>query len=138
MPPKAAEKPLPPLVLESAPLNPAMQAVFAEAAKRSPAVARLLGPVAEEENSLVERALKAAADFARQMLAEFTPPEVRAWMHMTGWQIRPDVDRRLLRYVDESLDGQLIARPELKVLVRNAFWEEFRTKAPPFSGDTGT
>ncbi len=103
--------------------NPAMRAAFQSAATSGSnhAVNALLSEVDAFERAAAE----AGAEFARVLRAEATPVEIERLSKHTGWQVPRDLDGRLLRFAEERL-GFLWERPELKVTVRSAFWDEFR------------
>jgi hypothetical protein len=113
-------------------VNAAMRAAF-EAATESgsgqESVRALLRQTSAEVDAFEQMAADAGHDFARELLEEATPPEVRRLLELTGWQVPRDLDARLLRFAEQRL-GYLWERPELKPLVRNAFWHEFRSRAP--------
>jgi hypothetical protein len=101
--------------------NAAMLAAFAEAAERVEG--------GDSELAAFSRsAAEAGRDFARELLEEATPVDVERLLKLTGWQVPRDLDARLLRFAERRV-GYLWERPELKPVVRNAFWEEFRGRA---------
>jgi uncharacterized LabA/DUF88 family protein len=112
--------------------NAAMRAAFEVAAASgggSESVRALLRQTSEEEDAFERLAAAAGADFARELLDECAPVDVDRLLKLTGWQVPRELDARLLRFAEQRL-GYLWERPELKPLVRNAFWDEFRTLAP--------
>jgi hypothetical protein len=109
----------------------AMLAAFAEATRREGAqesVGALLRQTSAEVAAFEERAQDAGRDFARELIAEATPVDIERLLKITGWQVPRDLDVRLLRFAEQSV-GYLWERPELKPLVRSAFWDEFRSRA---------
>ncbi|HSR22706.1 MAG TPA: hypothetical protein VLW53_04090, partial [Candidatus Eisenbacteria bacterium] len=111
--------------------NGAMRAAFEAAAQSgtgADSVRALLRQTSAEVDSFERMATEAGHDFARELLAEATPVDVDRLLKLTGWQVPRDLDARLLRFAEQRL-GYLWERPELKPLVRNAFWREFRSRA---------
>ena len=123
----AAPGPEPP----QAAYNAAMRAAFEAAAQSGSgpdSVRALLRQTSAEADAFERLAAEAGHEFARELLTEATPPEIERLMKLTGWQVPRDLDARLLRFAEQRL-GYLWERPELKPLVRNAFWDEFRSRA---------
>ena len=115
--------------------NDAMRAAFEAAATSAAApdsVRALLRQTSAEVDRYEGAAADAGADFARELLEDATPADVQRLLKETGWQVPRDLDVRLLRFAERRL-GFLWERPELKPIVRNAFWEVFRREAarPP-------
>ena len=111
--------------------NAAMRAAFEAAAHSgtgADSVRALLRQTSAEVDSFERMATEAGHDFARELLAEATPVDVERLLKLTGWQVPRDLDARLLRFAEQRL-GYLWERPELKPLVRNAFWREFRSRS---------
>jgi hypothetical protein len=111
-------------------VNAAMRAAFEEAAAHGgegDSVRALLRQTSAEEDAFERAAAAAGRDFARELLEEATPPDIDRLTRLTGWQVPRDLDARLLRFAEQRV-GYLWERPELKPLVRNAFWEEFRSR----------
>jgi hypothetical protein len=115
--------------------NDAMLAAFQAAASSTAgpdSVRALLRQTSAEVDRYERAAADAGADFARELLEDATPADVQRLLKETGWQVPRDLDVRLLRFAERRL-GFLWERPELKPIVRNAFWEVFRREAarPP-------
>lgn len=112
--------------------NADMRAAFEAAAARSAdapeGIRALLSQTRAEVDAFERAAADAGAEFARELLEEATPTDVERLMRLTGWQVPRDLDVRLLRFAEERL-GFLWERPELKPIVRNGFWDEFRRDA---------
>jgi hypothetical protein len=111
--------------------NDAMRAAFEAAATSTAApdsVRALLRQTSAEVDRYERAAADAGADFARELLEDATPADVQRLLKETGWQVPRDLDVRLLRFAERRL-GFLWERPELKPIVRNAFWEVFRREA---------
>lgn len=111
--------------------NAAMRAAFEAAASSAGApdsVRALLRLTGAEVDAFERAARDAGADFARELLEEATPADVERLLKLTGWQVPRDLDARLLRFAEQRL-GFLWERAELKPIVRNGFWEEFRGAA---------
>jgi uncharacterized LabA/DUF88 family protein len=112
--------------------NAAMRAAFEAATaggNGSDSVRALLRQTSEERDAFERLAAQAGAEFARELLVECAPADIDRLLKLTGWQVPRDLDARLLRFAEQRL-GYLWERPELKPLVRNAFWDEFRSLAP--------
>jgi hypothetical protein len=112
--------------------NAAMRAAFEAAASSDAApdaVRALLRQTREEVDAFQRAAADAGAEFARDLLEDATPADLDRLSRLTGWQVPRDLDGRLLRFAEERL-GFLWERPELKAIVRNGFWDEFRRQVP--------
>lgn len=112
--------------------NDAMRAAFEAAAQSGgqDSMRALLRQTSEEVDAFERAAAQAGHEFALELLAEATPPEIDRLLKLTGWQVPRDLDARLLRFAEQRL-GYLWERPELKPLVRNAFWDEIRKPTEP-------
>jgi hypothetical protein len=107
-----------------------MLAAFARATRRGDSdesVGALLRQSSAEVAAFEVRAAEAGRDFARELLEEATPVDIERLLKLTGWQVPRDLDVRLLRFAEQRV-GYLWERPELKPLVRSAFWDEFRSR----------
>ncbi len=116
--------------------NAAMRAAFEAAASSTAApdsVRALLRQTRAEVDAFERAAADAGAEFARELLEDATPADVERLSKVTGWQVPRDLDVRLLRFAEGRL-GFLWERPELKPVVRNGFWEEFRRAVRPSAG----
>ncbi len=115
----------------SAAYDAGMLAAFERATERggsAESVGALLRQTSEEIAAFEQRAADAGRDFARELLDEATPVDIERLLKLTGWQVPRDLDVRLLRFAEQRV-GYLWERPELKPLVRSAFWDEFRRRA---------
>ncbi len=116
---------------QSAGYNSAMRAAFeaaAQTAESPDAVRALLRQTSAEVDAFERAAADTGAEFARELLEEATPTDVDRLLRLTGWQVPRELDVRLLRFAEVRL-GFLWERPELKPIVRNGFWDEFRRAA---------
>lgn len=114
----------------SAAYDAGMLAAFGRATVRdgsAESVSALLREASVEIAAFEQRAVDAGRDFARELLEEATPVDIERLLKLTGWQVPRDLDVRLLRFAEQRV-GYLWERPELKPLVRNAFWDEFRRR----------
>jgi hypothetical protein len=111
--------------------NAAMRAAFEAAASTAadPDSVRALLRQTSAEDAFEQAAADAGAEFARELLEDATPVDVERLSRVTGWQVPRDLDVHLLRFAESRL-GFLWERPELKPIVRNGFWDEFRARAP--------